>query len=104
MRRLFSKADLQALSSALALVLLSSSVPLTAGVVVVCGSSHPEFTVNICQPIQMFDRVSNTLLARSAVIPLQFGLFHLGSVTAKPSARIIECKIAPDTPPPRRLV
>ena len=79
MSQLFSKADLRHLSLAVAIVLLLASVPSTAGFVIVSGSSQPEFTINICQPIQMFDRVSNTLLARPATVLPEFVLRDLGS-------------------------
>ena len=101
MRQLFSGADIQALSSLLAVVLLLSSVPLTSGVLIISGPTRPELTINICQPIQMFDRVSNNLLARPAVNPPQFVLLLLGSLAANPTARLAERDTAPDTPPPK---
>ena len=57
MRQLFSKAEPQTLSSVLAIVLLLSSIPLTGGIVLVSGPTQPEFTINICQPIQAFYQV-----------------------------------------------
>ena len=56
MRGLFSKADLRALSLILAIVLFLGGAPSTAGFVIVSGPSHPELTVNICQPLQLFDQ------------------------------------------------
>ena len=104
MRQLFSKADLRHLSLIVAIVLLLASVPSTAGFVVVSGPSQPELTVNICQPIQMFDRVSNTLLARPATVLAEFALHDLGSPAVRESLRLVDCKVAPDTPPPKRSV
>ena len=104
MRQLFSKADLRHLSLIVAIVLLLASVPSTAGFVVVSGPSQPELTVNICQPIQMFDRVSNTLLARPATVLPEFVLRDLGSAAVKETVRLVDCKVAPDTPPPKRPV
>ena len=88
MRQLFSKADLRHLSLLVAIVLLLASVPSTAGFVVLSGPSQPEFTVNICQPIQMFDRVSNTLLARPATVLPEFVLHDLGSPAVRESRAI----------------
>jgi len=104
MRQLFSKTDLRALSLIVAIVMLLASVPATAGFVVVSGPSRPELTVNICQPIQMFDRVSNTLLARPATVLPEFILRDLGSTAVKKAVRLVDFKLAPDTPPPKRPV
>jgi hypothetical protein len=104
MRGLFSKADLRALSLILAIVLFLGSAPSTAGFVIVSGPSHPELTVNICQPLQMFDQISNILLARPATVLPEFALFDLGSTTVTKSVQSIDFKVAPDTPPPEHLV
>ncbi|MGH7780450.1 MAG: hypothetical protein ACREQR_11540 [Candidatus Binataceae bacterium] len=103
MRQLFSKADLRAISATLALVMLLGSVPLAAGVVIVSNPGRVELTANICQPIQMFDRVSSTLIARPAISSPEFVLFLVGLVAAKPIVPIVECKAAPEIPPPERL-
>jgi hypothetical protein len=104
MRRLFSKADLRDLSLIVAIVLLLASLPSTAGFVIVSGPSQPELTINICQPIQTFDRVSNTLLAlRAAVLP-EFVLRDLGSTAVRETVRLADRKDVPDTPPPKRPV
>jgi len=102
MRQLFSKADLRDLSLIMAIVMLLASVPSNPGLVIVSGPSRPELTVNICQPIQMFDRVSNTLLARPATVLPEFILRALGSTAVKETVRVVDCKVAPDTPPPKR--
>ncbi len=104
MRQLFSKADLRDLSLVVAIVLLLASATSTAGFVVVSGTSYPELTINICQPIQMFDRVSNTLLARPAPVLPEFVLRDLGSTTPKQMLRLVDCKSAPETPPPKGSV
>jgi hypothetical protein len=104
MRQLFSKADLRHLSLAVAVVLLLASAPSSAGFVVVSGPSQPEFTINICQPIQMFDRVSNTFLARPAIVLPEFVIYDLGFTTVRQIPRFIDCKVSPDTPPPKRPV
>ena len=104
MRQLFSKADLRHLSLLVAIVLLLASVPSAAGFVIVFGPSQTEFTVNICQPIQMFDRVSSTSLARPATVLAEFALHDLGSPAVRESPRLIDFKVAPDTPPPKRSV
>ncbi len=101
MRLVFSKADLQDLSFVLAIVMLLASVPSTAGFVL-SGPGHPELTINICQPLQMYDRVSNTLLARPATVQPEFVLRDLGFTAVKEAARRVDFKLAPDTPPPKR--
>ncbi len=101
MRQLFSKADLRHLSLAVAIVLLLASVPSTAGFVVVSGPTQPEFTINNCQPIQTFDRVSNTLLARPALVLPEFVLRDLGSTAVREAPQLVDCKVVPDTPPPK---
>jgi hypothetical protein len=85
----------------MAVVLLLASVPATAGLAVVSGPSQPELTINICQPIQTFDRVSNTLLARPATVLPEFALIDLGSTALKGVMRLVDGKVAPDTPPPK---
>lgn len=104
MRQLFSKTGLRDLSLIVAIVMLLASIPSTAGLVVVSGPARPELTVNICQPIQMFDRVSNILLARPATVLPEFILRHLGSTAPKETARLVDRNVAPDTPPPKRDV
>jgi hypothetical protein len=104
MLRVFSKADLTAVSSMLALMLLLSSVPLNSGVVLVTGPNHPQLTLNICRPIQDCSCASNNLLARPAVNAPQFVLTSMTSLAATPAARLVERAVPPDTPPPKYLV
>ena len=104
MRYFLSKLDLRDLSLILAIVMLLASVPSTAGLVVVAGPSQPEMSVNICQPLQMFDRVSNPLLARPATVLPEFVLHELGATAVKKPMQLADLKIAPDTPPPKRPV
>ncbi|MFZ1888968.1 MAG: hypothetical protein WAU33_13110 [Candidatus Binataceae bacterium] len=104
MRYLLSKSDWRALSSMLALIVLLGSIPLSASVVIVSSPNQPELTVNICRPLQMFDRVSTTLLGRPAMHAPAFVLSLSGLVTIKPIVPIIECKVVPDTPPPEQFV
>ncbi len=101
MRHFFSNTDLRDLSLVVAIVMLLASVPSTAGLVIVSGPSHPELTINICQPLQTFDRVSNTLLARPATVQPDFVLRDLGSTAVKKALRLVDFKVAPDTPPPK---
>ncbi len=101
MRQLFSKADLRALSSILAVVILLGSAPLTAGIVIRSGSSQPEITANICHPSQTFDTVSSTLLARPATTTHGSTLLDLGAITANVAVQLIDYRVAPDTPPPK---
>ncbi|HEY1852642.1 MAG TPA: hypothetical protein VGG60_16595 [Candidatus Binataceae bacterium] len=101
MRRLFSKSDLQTLALTLTLVVLWTSIPLTTGVVIVSGQSEPELTMNVCQPLQAFDRVVNTLLARPATNEPEFILTDMGSVVPQHPSRLLDHRKAPDTPPPK---
>ncbi|MGB0104869.1 MAG: hypothetical protein WBP51_11755 [Candidatus Sulfotelmatobacter sp.] len=103
MRQLFSKADLRDLSLVVAIVMLLASVPSNPGFVV-SGPSRPQLTVNVCQPIQMFDRVSNILLARPATVLTEFVLRDSGSTAVKKALRLVDFRVAPDTPPPKRAV
>ncbi|HEY9158577.1 hypothetical protein [Candidatus Binatus sp.] len=88
----------------MAIIMLLASVPANAGLVVVSGPSRPELTTNICQPIQMLDRVSNTLLARPATVLPEFVLRDLGSNAVKKAVRPVDFQVAPDTPPPKRPI
>jgi hypothetical protein len=101
MRQLFSKADLRSLSSVLAVVILLGSSPLTVGVAVRPARSHPEITADICRPIQSFDLVSTTLLARPADVKPEPLLRDLGPVATNVAMQLIEFRVAPDTPPPK---
>jgi hypothetical protein len=104
MRQLFSKTDLRRLSSIVAIVMLMAGVPSTPGFMVLSGPSQPQLTVNLCQPVQMFDRASNTLLARLAAVLPEFVLPDIGSAVGKETVRFVDCKVSPDTPPPKRPV
>jgi hypothetical protein len=103
MRRLRSTTDLHVLSTALALVLLLSTIPLTTGVVIVAGPAYPEFMINICQPTQLLGQASNVLARPSVNVP-HFVLFHQGSLKATPPVGIVERNTAPETPPPKPVV
>src|SRR5271154_2227167 len=101
MGRIFSKSDLRDLGLILAVVMLLASFTSTVGFVIVSGPSHPELTVNICQPLQMFDRASNILLARPATEQPEFVLRDLGLNVVKMAGRPGDFQSAPDTPPPK---
>ncbi|HVB81026.1 MAG TPA: hypothetical protein VNE82_13900 [Candidatus Binataceae bacterium] len=101
---MFSKADLRHLSLVVAVVLLVAGIPSAAGFVVVAGPSRPELTINICQPIQTFDCVSNAPLARPATVLPEFVLRDLGSTVARETVRLVDYKVAPDTRPPKHPV
>jgi hypothetical protein len=101
MQRLFSKSDLQTLALTLALMVLWTSIPLTTGVVILSGHREPELTMNICQPLQTFDLVLNTLIARPATTEPEFILTETGSAVPREPARPIHFRKAPDTPPPK---
>jgi hypothetical protein len=103
MRRLRST-TLQTLSSVLALMLLLSTIPLSSGVVIAAGPSHAEFTINICQPAQLFGQASSTILARPYMNVPHFVLLLQGSFKAPRGVGIVERNASPETPPPKKLV
>jgi hypothetical protein len=102
--RLLSKSDLRTISSILAVVLLIASAPSTAGLALVAGPNHPELTVNVCRPIQSFDRAANILLARPAPIIIEHPIGKLVPVTAEAPVRIDDCISGPEPPPPKQLI
>ena len=104
MRRLFSKANLQAFSSVVAFVLLLGTTPLTSGVSTVPASGHPEITVNICTPIQMLSYASSSTLARPSVSVPRFVLFFQSFIKATANVEVVKCNQPPDTPPPKQFV
>ena len=104
MSRLFSKADLRAIWSVVAFVLLLGTIPLTSGVIIVSAPGHPEITVNTCTPTQMLSYASSSTLARPSVSVPRFVLFFQGSLKATPSVEAVKCNEAPDTPPPKQFV
>jgi hypothetical protein len=101
MRRLFSKSDLQTLGLLMALVVLSSTLPLSIGTIIISDHGQPEITENICQPLQMFNLVISTLLARPAPAVPEFVLCDMGSAVLEVTARSLDNREAPDTPPPK---
>jgi hypothetical protein len=101
MRRLFSKSDFQSLSFLLVLVVLSASLPLAAGVVILSGHNEPELTMNICQPLQTFNLTLNTMLAAPAPAMPEFLLVDLGSSMDAAPRHLADHRAAPDTPPPK---
>ena len=104
MRNLFSKTELRDLSLLLALVMLLASAPSCAGFVIASRPIHGELTINICQPLQTFDRVSNVLLAPPATVMPDFQLGDLGSTRVKNDLQMVDFRIPPDTPPPKLSV
>lgn len=104
MKRLSSKTGLGHLSFMVAIVLLLAGLPSTAGIVIVAGPSRPELTVDTCHPIQTLDLVPAILLARPAAPVLESTLGDRGLTITDPAAQLIELRIAPDTPPPKRPV
>jgi hypothetical protein len=101
MRRLFTKSDLQSLGALMALAVLTTTLPLSVGTVVVSRHGQPQITENICQPLQTFNVVLNTLLARPAPGAPDLVLYETGSAPQSSSARPVDNREAPDTPPPR---
>jgi len=101
MRRLFSKFDLQTLGFVLALVVLSTTLPSSVGIVIISDHGQPEITENICQPLQTFSLVFNILLARPAPAVPELVLCDMGSALPGGITRTVDRGEAPDTPPPR---
>jgi hypothetical protein len=107
MRQLFSKADLRTLSLILAMVMLLGSSPVIARVAVPSEPNQTEITINICricQPIQSLALVSGTELARPSNAMPDSVLFDLGLAPANVAMRLIDYRVAPDTPPPKSPV
>lgn len=104
MTQLLSKTHLQAVSSILAVVLLLSTIPLSTCVVIVPGQGSPEFTINLCQPAQLFGQASNNIIARPSANAPQFILFLRGPLKTAPLAPVVDYHVAPETPPPKPLV
>jgi hypothetical protein len=102
--QLLSKTHLQGVSSILALVLLLSTIPLSTCVVIVPGQGSPEFTINLCQPAQLFGQASNNIIAHPSANVPQFNLFLRGPINTTPLAPVLDYHVAPETPPPKALV
>ena len=94
----------QVVSSMLALVLLLSTLPLNSSVVVVSDKGGPEFTINICQPAQLFGQASNNIIARPSANLPQLVLFSFGPLKATPLAVLTEHQVSPETPPPKPFI
>jgi hypothetical protein len=103
MKSLFPKAEVQALCSALAALLLLSTIPLSYGAVIISSPSQPQFTINICSPLQSIDHAPQTLLARPATDSSWFEPFLTGPVTANLVIPEVGPSIRPETPPPKQL-
>jgi hypothetical protein len=104
MKRWFSKGNVQVICSVIAVLLFLNTIPLSCGAVIVLSPTQPQFTVDICSPIQIFDQASKTLLARPATNLPQFNLFFTGPLATHSGTPVVECNMAPETPPPKRLV
>jgi len=102
--RLFSKSDLRALSTILAIALLIAGAPSTAGVALFAGPNHPQLTIDLCHPVQSFDRAANILLARPAPITFEHVVGNLTTVAAEIPARIDDYISGPEPPPPKQLI
>ena len=101
MLRLFSKFDLRTLGLVIALVVLSTTLPLLSGTIIISDHGQSELTMNICQPLQTFNLVLNTLVPRPVRAVPEFVLFDMGSAVLGETLRIVEHMEAPDTPPPK---
>jgi hypothetical protein len=105
MRQVFSKLEFRALSSTIAAIILLGSLSIGAGLVIVAGPTHPELTVNICQPFQVSCAATITLLARPATAAtFNFILCDSGSIIVRVLRQTGADPATPDTPPPKQLV
>jgi len=104
MRLFFTKDDTRLLSLILAAALLVSSIPLTAGVMIVAGPRHAEISANFCHPPLTLDRAANTLIARPAAVRPIVTLCDQGSVRVMVLARLASITLAPDIPPPKAAI
>jgi hypothetical protein len=91
MGRALANIGLRHLSLIVAIVMLLANVPSTAGIVVLSGPSRPEITINICRPIEMLDRVSNTLLARPATVLPEIVLCDVGWTAVREAPQLVDC-------------
>jgi hypothetical protein len=104
MTQSLSKAHLQVVSSILALSLLLGTIPFSACIVIVRGQGSPEFTINLCQPAQLFSQASNNIIAHPSANVPQFNLFLRGPINTTPLAPVLDYHVAPETPPPKPVV
>lgn len=81
--------------------ILLGSIPITVGVTIQAGATRPEFTVNICQPLQPAESIPSSPLARpAAALPRLFLIEH------RPTSSIAQklppdLYLAPESPPPK---
>jgi hypothetical protein len=88
-----------------AVLVFLSSIPFSCGAVIALGPSKPEFTVNICSPIQIFGQVSSTSLAHSATNNApSFNPLCTGPLAPNLATPVVELNVTPETPPPEPLV
>ena len=104
MSQAFSKFELRTLSWLIAAMIFLGGLSLGSGVVIVAGPSHPELTVNICQPLQNFCPATSILLARPAPPSgSDLVLSDLGSIVVRVLTRTSAAPVRPDTPPPKPI-
>jgi len=87
-------------SALLALTLLLGSMPLTTGVVIVFGQSHPELAMNFCHPLESATAAAPIALARPALIPLAPALVEVERLRYSARTLLTEFSLEPENPPP----
>jgi hypothetical protein len=93
------------ISALLALLFALSSVPITAGVIIVSGPAAPTISVDICHPLQSATASSLPVMARPALDSSQeLVLPEFSRLAPEPFKVAIDLRIKPDTPPPETLL
>jgi hypothetical protein len=88
------------LSATLALILLFSSMPLTAGLVLAGNSSERILSLNLCHRSDGATVVAPIALARPKTVALQPMFAKLEETRLEASAVVSELPIEPENPPP----
>ena len=91
----------QIAGAVLALLLLIGSMPLTTGVSVGAGPSHPELAMNFCHPLERAATSGSLLIARPALAAIRPILVELERLQRQARAPISEFSLEPESPPPK---
>lgn len=87
-------------SALFALILLLGSAPLTTGLFVVIGPSHPELAMNFCHPLESATASAPILLARPASAAMRPALVEFERMRPDAETPLTEFSLEPESPPP----
>lgn len=94
---------LRQIAAAVALAMLTASLPAT-GVIVVADRSGPCFTLDICHPLQSLDRVPDAIAIARPAPPASLSFPARWEPAVEPvAAKPAGFAAAPDPPPPKPL-